>query len=260
LLKFYVARRCHAIGVACDRAFQQIKQMQRARGPISIGRVARLGLIAFVIGFGLAHYWINRERTPLLIAPAVPLSSGRVQTAPPVAAVSPPVESIDTPTDEKDRAGAQALAALLPSDSKGLGSRAPDFSVQDLEGRPLSLSALKGKVVVLNLWATWCGICQQEMPTLDRLYGQFKDREDFALVAVCIDDEGDQSKIASQMERGGYHFPVMIDPSGKLGDAYGVRGVPTTYVIDHSGRIAWSVVGGFDWSSPDLVQALGKML
>jgi peroxiredoxin len=223
-------------------------------------RVAGLGLIAFVIGFGLAHYWPGRERPHLLIAPAAPLSSARVQPAPPLLERSAPVEGLGTPADDRDRAGAEALAALLPTDSAGLGRSAPEFSVQDLEGRPLSLSALKGKVILLNLWATWCGICQQEMPSLDRLYSQLKNREDFAMMAVCIDDEGDPSKVAALVEQGGYHFPVMIDPSGKLGDTYGLHGVPTSYIIDHSGRIVWSVAGGFDWSSPGVIQALEKML
>jgi len=234
--------------------------MQLARRPLLISRVAKLGLWAFVIGFGVAHYWTNRARTNLLIAPAAPLSAVRVQSVPPAPDSSPLAETIDTADDEKDRAGAQALVALLPTDSKGIGMRAPEFSVDDLEGKPLSLSALKGKVVLLNLWATWCGICQQEMPSLDRLYGQLKDRDDFAMLAVCIDDEGDPSKVAAQIAQGGYHFPVMIDPSGRLGDTYGLHGVPTTYVIDHSGRIVWSVAGGLDWSSPDVIQALEKML
>jgi len=234
--------------------------MQRARRSIAINRAVGFGLLAFAIGFGLAHRWIDRERASPLIAPAVPISSVRVQTAPPAAELSLSTETIDKTIDERDRAGAQALAALLPSDNKALGIRAPEFSVDDLEGKPLSLSALKGKVLVLNLWATWCGICQQEMPALDRLYSQLKDRDDFAMLAVCIDYEGDQSKVASLMEKGGYHFPVMIDPSGKLGDTYGLHGVPTTYVIDHSGRIVWSVAGGFDWSRPEVIRALAMML
>jgi len=221
-------------------------------------RVGSLGLIAFAIGFGIAHFAMHRKRSRLVIADAIPISPPHVQANSPAGDPLAYEEQLDKQTADQDRAGATALAALL--ESKDVGRRAPEFNVQDLEGNATSSSSLRGKVVLLNLWATWCGICQEEMPSLDRLYERLKNNSDFAMLSVCIDDEGDQSKISALMEKGGFHYPVMIDPSGTMGDAYGVRGVPTTYVIDRSGRIAWSVVGGFDWSNDQVVQALEKML
>ena len=115
-----------------------------------------------------------------------------------------------------------ALRALLPGliipshDSNGeapvsAGEMAADFKLPSLSGKPVSLSSLRGKVVFLNVWATWCGPCREEMPSMETLYEDFKNRQDFVILAVSQDRRG---KIAVQpfVERNHLHFDVLLDP------------------------------------------------
>jgi peroxiredoxin len=139
------------------------------------------------------------------------------------------------------------------------GEMATDFKLQSLSGKPVTLSSLRGKVVFLNVWATWCGPCREEMPSMETLYEAFKDRQDFVILAVSQDRRG---RIAVQpfVERNHLHFDILLDPDNVVGDAYNVSGVPETFIIDRKGRIVAHHMGAFDWSQTDVRQALNELL
>ncbi|HJQ84570.1 MAG TPA: TlpA disulfide reductase family protein [Candidatus Binatia bacterium] len=136
--------------------------------------------------------------------------------------------------------------------------RAPDFAVSDLEGRTVRLSALRGKVVVLNLWTTWCPPCLEEMPSMERLWTTLGG-DDFALLAVSQDEDGRRA-VESFVARTRVTFPVYLDPEHQVGDRYGVWGYPETFVIDRNGFIVERVIGPRDWSTPEAITQLRALI
>ena len=158
--------------------------------------------------------------------------------------------------------GVLALGVVAAAGLAALRHRAPtmapDFVLPDLAGQAVRLSALRGKVVVLNLWATWCPPCREEMPSMERLYQRMRGR-DFQLLAVSQDEDGAKmvEPFVSEMK---LSFPVLIDPDHLVGDRYGVWGYPETFVIDREGRIVERVIGPRDWASPQTLTALEALL
>lgn len=140
------------------------------------------------------------------------------------------------------------------------GDMAADFKLENaLTGETMSLSKLKGKVVFLNVWATWCGPCREEMPSMETLYDELKNNKDFVMLAVSQDTKG-KSAVVPYVEKNGYHFTVLLDPENKVGESYGVSGVPETFIIDRKGRIVAHHMGAFDWSRADVKEALQQLL
>ena len=140
------------------------------------------------------------------------------------------------------------------------GDVASDFKLEDaFTGQTVSLSSLKGKVVFLNVWATWCGPCREEMPSMETLYDELKSNKDFVMLAVSQDTKG-KSAVVPYVEKNGYHFEILLDPENKVGDSYSVSGVPETFIIDRRGRIVAHHMGAFDWSRPDVKEALRQLL
>jgi peroxiredoxin len=140
------------------------------------------------------------------------------------------------------------------------GDIASNFKLEDaFSGETVSLSSLKGKVVFLNVWATWCGPCREEMPSMETLYDDFKGNKDFVMLAVSQDTKG-KSAVVPYVQKNGYHFRILLDPENKVSDSYGVSGVPETFIIDRNGRIVAHHMGAFDWSRPDVKEALQQLL
>jgi peroxiredoxin len=135
---------------------------------------------------------------------------------------------------------------------------APDFAVTDLQGRTVRLSALRGKVVLLNLWTTWCPPCVEEMPSMERLWASLHG-DDFALLAVSQDEEG-RHVVEPFVERMRLSLPVFLDPDRQVGDRYGVWGYPETFVIDRNGYVVERVIGPRNWASPEQVAALRALI
>ncbi len=137
------------------------------------------------------------------------------------------------------------LAALLLSGCAALsaealpieGGRAPEFTLQNLDGETVSLSDLRGEVVLVNFWATWCGPCVEEMPTIEARYQQ----GGFEVLAVDFDEPADL--VASFMEEIGVDLPVLLDPHGLVQRRYQVRGYPTSFFIDEQGIIRILQIG-----------------
>ena len=124
---------------------------------------------------------------------------------------------------------------------------APDFELPDLQGNVHRLSSLRGKVVFLNLWTTWCPPCRQEMPAMQRLYNRLPPR-DFAMLAVSQDENG-TAAVAPFVREMGLSFPVLIDREARLSGRYGVTGYPETFVIDRQGQVVRHIVGPSEWMS-----------
>ncbi|HYB92305.1 MAG TPA: TlpA disulfide reductase family protein [Candidatus Binataceae bacterium] len=139
------------------------------------------------------------------------------------------------------------------------GDRAANFNLDSLDGHKVSLEALRGKVVFLNVWATWCGPCLQEMPSMETLFDELKSRSDFVMLAVSQDTRG-RDAIQSYVRKNGFHFTVLLDPENTVGETYEVSGVPETFIIDRAGRIVAHHMGAFDWSRPDVKAALLELL
>lgn len=135
---------------------------------------------------------------------------------------------------------------------------APDFLLPDTTGQAVRLSQLKGKVVFLNVWATWCGPCRQEMPTMQALADAL-DGEDFVLLAASQDVDG-AAVVRPYLEEGGYRFPVLLDVRGEVGEKYGVTGYPESFVIDRQGRVVYHHVGYGDWSQPRVEAAMRRLI
>lgn len=127
---------------------------------------------------------------------------------------------------------------LQPNDAKG--KMAPDFSLQDLEGKPVKLSDLRGKAVLLNFWATFCGPCKVEMPWLIELQNKYGP-QGLQIVGVALDDSGKDTieKFAKTM---GVNY-MILQGQDSVGDAYGAVGLPATYFIDRNGKIIDSALG-----------------
>jgi peroxiredoxin len=135
---------------------------------------------------------------------------------------------------------------------------APDFTVPDLSGQVVRLSAYRGRVVLVNVWATWCPPCREEMPSMERLHERLKDRG-FVLLAVS-QDEGPIAGVKAFVEQMKLTFPVLVDPDGEVGRKYGIWGFPESFLVDRDGRIVERVIGPRDWSAPDQIARIEGLL
>ncbi len=124
---------------------------------------------------------------------------------------------------------------------------APDFTLPNPDGKKVSLKDFRGKLVFLNFWATWCTFCREEMPSMDRLYREFKSKG-LEIVAVNVkDNRKDALAFAKDLK---VSYPIVMDPEGEVGLLYGAFGMPTTYLIDRKGMVVARLWGPADWHSP----------
>ena len=137
---------------------------------------------------------------------------------------------------------------------------APDFTLTNLDGQEVSLSDYRGKVVLLNLWATWCPPCRSEMPSMQELYERFP-RENFTILAVAAPNPPRETrqKIEEFISNGSYTFPVLLDDSHSVYRRYGSGSVPTSWIVDPDGNLAARLVGARDWNEETIVNALKKL-
>ncbi|MDR2478561.1 MAG: redoxin domain-containing protein [Treponema sp.] len=146
-------------------------------------------------------------------------------------------------------------AAGIPVVAEGI--EPVDFSLPLLSGTNQRLSDLRGKVVFLNFWATWCGPCRMEMPSMEAVYQRLKD-QGFAILAVNVGESRDQ--VAPFMRETKLSFPAALDEKGIIGGHYGVQALPTTYILDRRGLIVARMVGSIDWNQPGIIAAFESLL
>jgi len=157
---------------------------------------------------------------------------------------------------------AAAIAALLTSSGApppvGRGSVAPEFALPRLAGgAPVDLESLRGRVVLLNFWATWCKPCEEEMPAMQRLYDALAP-EGFELLAVSVDE--DPSEVASFVERLGVSFPILMDVDQGVARSYQTFRFPETLLIGRDGVVVERYVGPKEWDAEPYVARLRKLL
>jgi peroxiredoxin len=140
----------------------------------------------------------------------------------------------------------------------GKGAPAPDFTFPDLNGQMVSLADYKGKVVVLNIWATWCPPCVEEMPSMEKLHQELKD-EGFEILAVSIDISGTKAVIPF-MKKHKLSFSVLTDTKGAIKSLYQTTGVPESFIIDKDGIIVEKVIGPRDWATPDAILSFRNLI
>ncbi|HEO66286.1 MAG TPA: TlpA family protein disulfide reductase [Spirochaetes bacterium] len=144
------------------------------------------------------------------------------------------------------------LGILVPKTKK----QANNFTLKNLEGQKVSLKDFRGKVVFLNFWATWCGSCRAEMPSMQKLYQTLKDK-DFVMLGVAVDQT--QDPVEPYVELLEMTFPVVYDSDKEVSSRYRLSATPTTYIIDKDGTILGKVVGESDWASKTSIDLFNKL-
>jgi peroxiredoxin len=138
------------------------------------------------------------------------------------------------------------------------GDQAPEFRLSTLEGRSVSLSSFKGKVVIVHFWATWCPPCVDEIPTLDRLFRAMAGR-DLEILAVSV-DEGGAEAVGGFMQRNRLSLPVLLNPDRSVANLYGTLKFPETYLVDREGIVRRKIIGAADWTRPDAIGLITELL
>ena len=140
-----------------------------------------------------------------------------------------------------------------------VGSPAPELRLVDLAGKEISLADLRGQVVFVNFWGTWCAPCRTEAPSLERLYQKLRG-EGFEILAVSIDAPGASKEIEAFRDEFGLSFPILLDPHKRIYEAYSATGVPETFMIGSDGRLVERLVGPRDWDHPRYESAARRLM
>jgi len=133
-----------------------------------------------------------------------------------------------------------------------IGLPAPDFTFPGIDGKMVRLSDHKGKIVLVNIWATWCPACVDEMPSMEKLYQKLKG-EKFEILAVSIDALG-VTAVAPFLEKYKLTFPALIDSDGAIRMGYRTTGVPESFIIDKNGMLVKKIVGALNWAHPEVLR------
>jgi len=132
-----------------------------------------------------------------------------------------------------------------------------DFELKDLSGTTRRLSDFNGKVVFLNFWATWCGPCRFEMPSMEKLYRRFKAA---GLEIVAVNLQEDRDSVQRFVDEYELSFPVLLDTTGRIGATYGARSIPTTYIVDRDGFVLAGTIGAREWDTEEYIRFFEKLL
>jgi peroxiredoxin len=142
----------------------------------------------------------------------------------------------------------------------GEGHPAPDFTLPSLAGADVSLESLRGRVVLLNFWATWCKPCEDEMPAMERLYQALGGGEGgpFELLAISVDEPG--AEVREFRDRLALSFPVLLDPEKRSANAYHTFRFPESWLIDAEGVVVARYVGPREWDDPLYVDRIRRLM
>jgi peroxiredoxin len=184
---------------------------------------------------------------------AIGLAALIAVTAIAVAAVMrSPAPPVDRVTSGPVETAIKELDLIRPSQPKP----AADFTVSTRHGRTFRLSEQRGKVVFINFWATWCPPCREEMPALERLYARTK-LSGVEMLAISVDAE--PASITPFLGEQQFTFTVGLDPKMSVANAYGVRGLPASFIVDRQGRVAAVALGPRAWDSPASQTLIGGL-
>jgi len=154
-------------------------------------------------------------------------------------------------------AGCEKIAGSNKVKRMEIDKPAPDFVLQDAAGNTWKLSSLKGKVVFVNFWATWCKPCRDEMPAMEALNKAMAERP-FQMLSIVFND--DLQMANSFARRLGATFPVLANPGPELAEAYMITGVPETFLIDAEGILRHKFIGPYDWNTPKMRNIVSGLL
>jgi thiol-disulfide isomerase/thioredoxin len=161
-------------------------------------------------------------------------------------------------------AGAAAvwLRSLEPPPSPGGSlaflSAAPSLPIADRSGNVTDLTDVKGKILIVHLWATWCPPCVEELPALTKFWQKYKGRDDIALYAISVDK--DWKIVDSFAAKNPYDLPVYLDPKAETAARFGSKQYPETYIVNKSGRVLFRIQGPVSWDDPEVIQRIDQLL
>ena len=151
-----------------------------------------------------------------------------------------------------------ATATAATTTGTDIGSTMPAYSATGLDGSKFDLATKRNKVVLLNLWATWCGPCRYEIPELQALHAKFEPKG-FEVIGVSVDESGVEP-VKQFVNEFKMTYPVVLDPEGKLAGIFGTSVLPTTVLLDRNGKIVWKRYGQIMPGDKELEQAIAKVL
>jgi peroxiredoxin len=159
--------------------------------------------------------------------------------------------------------GLLILFVFAKGGSKGIkiireGDRAPEFRLSTPDGKQVSLSDHRGKVVMVHFWATWCPPCAEELPTLAKLHHDLTGN-DFEMLAVSV-DEGGTAAVIAFMQKNRLDIPVLLDPERSIANLYGTYKFPETYIVDRQGVVRYKLIGPRDWRDPEALTVIRKLI
>jgi cytochrome c biogenesis protein CcmG, thiol:disulfide interchange protein DsbE len=137
-------------------------------------------------------------------------------------------------------------------------SAVPDFMLVDSANHQVRLSDLRGSVVFVNFWATWCGSCVEEIPSIDKLYRQLSGNARFKMVTILVKD--DLQRATGYIKQNGYSFPVYLNTDGAAAKFFAITGVPETFILDKKGMLRHKVIGPAEWDSPGVMEDLQSLI
>ena len=144
-----------------------------------------------------------------------------------------------------------SMQTPAPIQSVAVGDAAPDFQLEDVAGNQVSLSSLRGKVVLVNFWATWCPPCKEEMPSMEKL-NEIMAGDDFVMLAINAEADG-RTVVPEFLAKTPYNFPILYDDKGVVQKLYGVYKFPESFIILKDGSVAEKIIGPLDWASPKTI-------
>ncbi len=137
------------------------------------------------------------------------------------------------------------------------GGEAPAFTLPILHGESISLSEYRGKLVLINFWATWCPPCVEEMPSMEKLYKRMKGKPFEILAISTIESE---SAVKEFVEKNGFSFSILLDKDGGVAEKYGVFSLPETYILDKDGKVIENIKGPFQWDTEKAIEYFNSLL
>lgn len=165
-----------------------------------------------------------------------------------------PLKTLDElRASQPQQAQKPAEPALSPMDGKPM----PNLTFTAMDGKKVSLASFKGKVLFINLWATWCAPCRDEMPGMQKLYEKMKG-ENFEMIAISIDKDGLKA-VAPFVKELGLTFPILLDVEQQAAGPFHITGVPETFLVSPEGIILHHLVGPATWDKPEIANALKSL-
>lgn len=138
-----------------------------------------------------------------------------------------------------------------------IGMTAPNFELKDINGMGWKLDNLKGKIVILNFWASWCSDCKIEKKSIQTYLNKNSKPDDLVFITILYKDN--PAAVREMIKKEGYTFPVLID-NGEVSKIYGIKGVPETFLIDKNGILRHKIIGPVEWDNPHIIPHLKQVL